>query len=250
MIAIVTGAASGLGRATAARLLRSGGSVVIADLPSSAGEQVARELGDRAAFAPVDVTSEQDVTAALDVAEARFGGRVDCAVNCAGVGAAMRTLTKNGPHPLDEFARVLTVNTIGTFNVIRLAADRMAQREADASGQRGVIVNTASVAAYDGQTGQAAYAASKGAIVGMTLPIARDLAKVGVRVCTVAPGLFKTPLLMGLPEKVQTQLAEMVPNPSRLGDPDEFAALVEAIVSNPMMNGEVVRIDGALRMPP
>ena len=179
-----------------------------------------------------------------------LGGRVDCAVNCAGVGAAMRTLTKNGPHPLDEFARVLTVNTIGTFNVIRLAADRMAQREADASGQRGVIVNTASVAAYDGQTGQAAYAASKGAIVGMTLPIARDLAKVGVRVCTVAPGLFKTPLLMGLPEKVQTQLAEMVPNPSRLGDPDEFAALVEAIVSNPMMNGEVVRIDGALRMPP
>jgi 3-hydroxyacyl-CoA dehydrogenase/3-hydroxy-2-methylbutyryl-CoA dehydrogenase len=250
MIAIVTGAASGLGRATAARLLRSGGSVVIADLPSSAGEQVARELGDRAAFAPVDVTSEHDVAAALDVAEARFGGRVDCAVNCAGVGAAMRTLTKNGPHPLDEFARVLTVNTIGTFNVIRLAADRMAQREADASGQRGVIVNTASVAAYDGQTGQAAYAASKGAIVGMTLPIARDLAKVGVRVCTVAPGLFKTPLLMGLPEKVQTQLAEMVPNPSRLGDPDEFAALVEAIVSNPMMNGEVVRIDGALRMPP
>ena len=250
MIAIVTGAASGLGRATAARLLRSGGSVVIADLPSSAGEQVARELGDRAAFAPVDVTSEHDVAAALDVAEARFGGSVDCAVNCAGVGAAMRTLTKNGPHPLDEFARVLTVNTIGTFNVIRLAADRMAQREADASGQRGVIVNTASVAAYDGQTGQAAYAASKGAIVGMTLPIARDLAKVGVRVCTVAPGLFKTPLLMGLPEKVQTQLAEMVPNPSRLGDPDEFAALVEAIVSNPMMNGEVVRIDGALRMPP
>ena len=250
MIAIVTGAASGLGRATAARLLRSGGSVVIADLPSSAGEQVARELGDRAAFAPVDVTSEHDVAAALDVAEARFGGRVDCAVNCAGVGAAMRTLTKNGPHPLDEFARVLTVNTIGTFNVIRLAADRMAQREADASGQRGVIVNTASVAAYDGQTGQAAYAASKGAIVGMTLPIARDLAKVGVRVCTVAPGLFKTPLLMGLPEKVQTQLAELVPNPSRLGDPDEFAALVEAIVSNPMMNGEVVRIDGALRMPP
>ena len=250
MISIVTGAASGLGRATAARLLRSGGSVVIADLPSSAGEQVARELGDRAAFAPVDVTSEHDVAAALDVAEARFGGRVDCAVNCAGVGAAMRTLTKNGPHPLDEFARVLTVNTIGTFNVIRLAADRMAQREADASGQRGVIVNTASVAAYDGQTGQAAYAASKGAIVGMTLPIARDLAKVGVRVCTVAPGLFKTPLLMGLPEKVQTQLAEMVPNPSRLGDPDEFAALVEAIVSNPMMNGEVVRIDGALRMPP
>ena len=250
MIAIVTGAASGLGRATAARLLRSGGSVVIADLPSSAGEQVARELGDRAAFAPVDVTSEHDVAAALDVAEARFGGRVDCAVNCAGVGAAMRTLTKNGPHPLDEFARVLTVNTIGTFNVIRLAADRMAQREADASGQRGVIVNTASVAAYDGQTGQAAYAASKGAIVGMTLPIARDLARVGVRVCTVAPGLFKTPLLMGLPEKVQTQLAEMVPNPSRLGDPDEFAALVEAIVSNPMMNGEVVRIDGALRMPP
>ena len=150
MIAIVTGAASGLGRATAARLLRSGGSVVIADLPSSAGEQVARELGDRAAFAPVDVTSEHDVAAALDVAEARFGGRVDCAVNCAGVGAAMRTLTKNGPHPLDEFARVLTVNTIGTFNVIRLAADRMAQREADASGQRGVIVNTASAAGITG----------------------------------------------------------------------------------------------------
>ena len=171
-------------------------------------------------------------------------------VNCAGVGIAVKTLSKRGPHPLESFSRVLNINTVGTFNVLRLASERMAKLEPDADGARGVIVNTASVAAYDGQIGQAAYAASKGAIVGMTLPIARDLASTGIRVNTIAPGLFKTPLLASLPEKVQNQLGATVPFPSRLGIPDEFAQLAQAIVENRMLNGECIRIDGALRMPP
>ena len=193
--------------------------------------------------------SAADVTTALDTMERKFG-TVNTVVNCAGVGIAVKTLSKRGPHPLESFSRVLNINTVGTFNVIRLASERMAKIEPDADGARGVVVNTASVAAYDGQIGQAAYAASKGAIVGMTLPIARDLASTGIRVCTIAPGLFATPLLASLPEKVQNQLGATVPFPSRLGVPDEFAQLVQSIVENRMLNGEVIRIDGAIRMPP
>jgi len=248
LVALVTGAASGLGRATAARLVKQGASVVICDLPSSAGAEVAAELGEKAAFAPTDVTSEEDVSAAIAMAS-KFGP-LTAAVNCAGIGVGMVTYNKQKDltHNLAEFERVLRVNTLGTFNVVRLAAQSMAANEVGASGDRGVIINTASIAAYDGQRGQAAYSASKGAIVGMTLPIARDLAYVSVRVNTIAPGLFLTPLLEGLSPKVQTFLASTVPHPKRLGDPDEFAHLVQALIENPMMNGEVVRLDGALRM--
>jgi 3-hydroxyacyl-CoA dehydrogenase / 3-hydroxy-2-methylbutyryl-CoA dehydrogenase len=248
--AIVTGGASGLGRATAERFAKHGARVVIMDLEGSNGHAVASAIGnEKAAFVPTDVTSETDVTTALDTMERKFG-TVNTVVNCAGVGIAVKTLSKRGPHPLESFSRVLNINTVGTFNVIRLASERMAKIEPDADGARGVVVNTASVAAYDGQIGQAAYAASKGAIVGMTLPIARDLASTGIRVCTIAPGLFSTPLLASLPEKVQNQLGATVPFPSRLGVPDEFAQLVQSIVENRMLNGEVIRIDGAIRMPP
>lgn len=239
-----------MGRATVERLVKSGGRVVIMDLPSSPGADLAAKLGPNVVFSPTDVTNELQVNAALDLLEKSFGKGVNTVVNCAGIAAATKTLGKKGPHPLDTFQKVLTVNTVGTFNVIRLAAHRMAASEPDAKGERGVIVNTASVAAYDGQIGQAAYAASKGAIVGMTLPIARDLAPSGIRVCTIAPGLFMTPLLAGLPEKVQNELAREVPFPSRLGDPDEYAQLAEHIISNVMLNGECIRIDGALRMKP
>ena len=251
VVAIVTGAASGLGRATASRLVRSGGKVIIADLTSSDGENVAKELGSSAIFAGTDVTSEEDVTRALNLAEETFGRSVNVAVNCAGIGVAAKTLGKKGPHRLADFQKALAVNATGTFNVIRLAAERMSAGDPfDEDGSRGVIVNTASVAAFDGQMGQAAYSASKGAIVGMTLPIARDLASVGIRVNTVAPGLFLTPLLMGLPEKVQTELGKTVPFPKRLGDPDDYAKMVESIVQNVMVNGEVIRLDGAIRMQP
>jgi 3-hydroxyacyl-CoA dehydrogenase/3-hydroxy-2-methylbutyryl-CoA dehydrogenase len=259
--AIITGAASGLGRATAARFARDGASVVIVDLPSSAGEAAAAELsaaagrkgGGRVVFAAADVTSPEDVSAALDLCEVSFGAPVNVAVNCAGIGYAARTLhPKRGAHDLEAFSRVMHVNTTGTFNVLRLAAERMAGGEAvnGADAQRGVIVNTASVAAYDGQIGQIAYATSKGAIVGMTLPAARDLAASGIRVNCVAPGLFLTPLLEALPDKVQHQLATTVPHPTRLGNPDDYAKMVQAIVQNDYMNGEVVRVDGALRMAP
>jgi 3-hydroxyacyl-CoA dehydrogenase/3-hydroxy-2-methylbutyryl-CoA dehydrogenase len=249
-ISLVTGGASGLGKATVERFAKQGAKVVMVDLPNSNGEALARELGDNVIFQPTDVTSEGQVLAALDAAEKEFGGHVNTVVNCAGIGVAMKTVGKKGAHPLELFQKCLEVNTMGTFNVIRLSADRMSTIEPDEDGGRGVIVNTASVAAYDGQIGQAAYAASKGAIVGMTLPIARDLASMGIRVNTIAPGLFLTPLLEGLPEKVQHQLGQSVPFPSRLGNPDEYAHLVQAIVENPMMNGEVVRCDGAIRMPP
>jgi len=250
-VAIVTGAASGLGKATATRLAKAGASVVIADLPSSKGEEVARELGDNVIFTPLDVTSEADVTAALDIAISKFG-KLNTVVNCAGIGAAEKTLGRKGPHSLDNFMRVLQVNTAGTFNMIRLSSERMSENDPSLlpSAERGCIINTASIAAYDGQIGQVAYAASKGAIVGMTLPIARDLAPLGIRVVTVAPGLFKTPLLEGLPEKAQIALGAMVPFPSRLGDPAEYGQLVQSIIENPMLNGEVIRIDGALRMAP
>ncbi|XP_067880431.1 3-hydroxyacyl-CoA dehydrogenase type-2 [Heterodontus francisci] len=251
LVGLVTGGASGLGRATAERLVQQGARAVIVDLPTSDGAAVAQALGDRCAFAPADVTSESDVKGAVALAKERFG-RLDITVNCAGVAVAVKTYNfkKDIAHSLEDFQRVITVNIGGTFNVIRLAVAEMGKNEPDADGQRGVVINTASVAAFDGQVGQAAYSASKGGIVGMTLPIARDLAPQGIRVVTIAPGLFSTPLLAGLPEKVRNFLARQVPFPSRLGDPAEYAHLVQAIVENPMLNGEVIRLDGAIRMQP
>src|SRR5246127_3897668 len=246
-VALVTGGASGLGLATVRRLHDAGASVVILDLPRSNGTAIAKELGSRAAFAAGDVTSPDDVTAALDAALALTDGPPRIVVNCAGIGNAARTAGKDGPFPLDAFNRVIQVNLIGTFNVIRLAAFRMSQAE-EQDGERGVVVNTASVAAFDGQIGQAAYSASKGGIVGMTLPIARDLARLKIRVMTIAPGLFNTPLLGNLPDEAIASLGQQVPHPARLGDPAEYAALVAHIVENPMLNGETIRLDGAIRM--
>jgi NAD(P)-dependent dehydrogenase (short-subunit alcohol dehydrogenase family) len=246
-IALVTGGASGLGLATTETLLDAGASVVILDLPSSAGADVVEKLGERIRFAPGDVTSQDDVTAALDAAAGL--GPLRVVVNCAGTGNAIRTLGKQGPFPLDAFTRIVTVNLVGTFNVIRLAAERIAAAD-PVDGERGVIVNTASVAAFDGQIGQAAYAASKGGVVGMTLPIARDLASALIRVVTIAPGLFDTPLLAGLPEEARASLGQQVPHPSRLGDPAEFGALAAHIVANLMRGGEVIRLDGGIRMAP
>jgi NAD(P)-dependent dehydrogenase (short-subunit alcohol dehydrogenase family) len=248
-VALVTGGASGLGLATIRRLRDAGASVVILDLPKSNGTAVAKELGDRAAFSPGDVTSPDDVEAALDAAVTLAGGPPRIVVNCAGIGNAARTAGKDGPFPLDAFNRVIQVNLIGTFNVIRLAAFRMSQAE-EQDGERGVVVNTASVAAFDGQIGQAAYSASKGGIVGMTLPVARDLARLKIRVVTIAPGLFQTPLLGGLSEEQIKSIGSQVPHPSRLGQPEEYAALAAHIVENPMLNGETIRLDGAIRMAP
>ncbi len=248
-VALVTGGASGLGEATTRTLAAGGGRVMILDRPGSAGEALAAELGAQVAFAAADVTDEGQVAAAVAATVTRFGG-VHVAVNCAGVGIAMRTITRDGPHPLDLFTKVLQVNLIGTFNVIRLAAAAMAKNTPNADGERGVIVNTASVAAYDGQIGQAAYSASKGGIVGMTLPIARDLASVGIRVLTIAPGTFDTPMLAMAPESVRQALAAQIPFPSRLGRPAEFAGLVRHILENVMLNGETIRLDGAIRMAP
>jgi NAD(P)-dependent dehydrogenase (short-subunit alcohol dehydrogenase family) len=246
-VALVTGGASGLGLATVKELHANGAHVVILDLPSSRGKEIAGELGDRAAFSPGDVTSPDSVTAALDAA-GRLG-TLRITVNCAGIGNGFRTVSKQGPFPLDAFTQVINVNLIGTFNVIRLAAERISQAP-DAGEERGVIINTASIAAFDGQIGQAAYSASKGGIVGMTLPIARDLASLKIRVVTIAPGLFRTPLLAGLPDEAIASLGAQVPHPSRLGDPAEYAALARHIVENPMLNGETIRLDGAIRMTP
>ncbi|MET8779106.1 3-hydroxyacyl-CoA dehydrogenase [Nocardia sp. NPDC004654] len=246
-VAVVTGGASGLGLATAKILLGEGAQIVIIDLPSSSGEAVAKELGERVHFVGADVTDEDAVTAALDVAESL--GPLRIAVNCAGIGPAVKTVSKKGAFPLDTFKKVIDVNLVGTFNVLRLAAQRIAETE-PIDGERGVIINTASVAAFDGQIGQAAYSASKGGVVGMTLPIARDLASLLIRVVTIAPGLFKTPLLASLPEEAQASLGTQVPHPSRLGDPAEYGALASHIISNPMLNGEVIRLDGAIRMAP
>jgi NAD(P)-dependent dehydrogenase (short-subunit alcohol dehydrogenase family) len=243
-VAVVTGGASGLGLATTKRLLDRGASVVVIDLR---GENVVSELGDRARFAQADVTDPESVSAALDLAEQMGPLRIN--VNCAGIGNAIKTLSKNGAFPLEEFVKVIQVNLIGTFNVLRLAAERIAKTE-PVGEERGVIINTASVAAFDGQIGQAAYSASKGGVVGMTLPIARDLARELIRVVTIAPGLFKTPLLGSLPEEAQRSLGQQVPHPARLGDPDEYGALAVHIVENPMLNGEVIRLDGAIRMAP
>ena len=246
-VALVTGGASGLGLATVKALHDQGASVVILDLPSSNGEVVAKELGDRVRFAAGDVTEEASVVAALDLAESL--GPLRVTVNCAGIGNAIKTVGKQGAFPLAEFQRVVNINLVGTFNVLRLAAERIAKTD-PIEGERGVIINTASVAAFDGQIGQAAYSASKGGVVGMTLPIARDLASMLIRVVTIAPGLFKTPLLAGLPEPAQESLGKQVPHPSRLGDPAEYGSLAAHIVSNPMLNGEVIRLDGAIRMAP
>jgi NAD(P)-dependent dehydrogenase (short-subunit alcohol dehydrogenase family) len=247
--ALVTGGASGLGRATVERLIEAGASVVIVDLPSSDGVTVAKELGDPVRFAAADVTNESEVQAAVETAVNDFGG-LHVVVNCAGVGFPGRVLTREGSaNDLDRFEFVVRVNLIGTFNVLRLAAAQIAKQDPDGE-ERGVIVNTASIAAFDGQIGQAAYSASKGGIVGMTLPIARDLASKQIRCVSIAPGTFDTPMLAGLPEEARQKLAEGIPHPHRLGNPTEYAALVLHIVENPMLNGEVIRLDGALRMPP
>ncbi|CRK95068.1 CLUMA_CG008546, isoform A [Clunio marinus] len=250
-VAFVTGGSSGLGRATVERFARAGSKVVLGDLGTSQGAEVAKEIGDNVIFVPTDVTSENDVSKALEAAKSEFG-RLDVVVNCAGIGIAKRAFSfqKNTPHTLEDFIKVMNVNTTGTFNVIRLSAGLIGQNNANFDGQRGVIINTASVAAYDGQIGQAAYAASKAAVVGMTLPIARDLASQGIRIVTIAPGLFDTPMLQQLPDKVRSALALTIPFPQRLGDPKEYAQLVESIVDNPLLNGETIRLDGALRMQP
>ena len=244
---LVTGGASGLGAATARMAAQNGAKVIIADLQAEAGEKLARELGGR--FVRTDVTSEADGKAAVEAAVKAFGG-LQVLVNCAGIALAERTLGKEAPHDLQRFLRVINVNVVGTFNMIRLAAHAMAQASPNAGGERGVIVNTASVAAFDGQIGQAAYSASKGAIVGMTLPIARDLSRNGIRVCSIAPGIFGTPMLAGLPKEAQDSLGKQVPFPSRLGRPDEYAQLVKAIVEVEMLNAETIRLDGAIRMAP
>ncbi|GAA5210878.1 3-hydroxyacyl-CoA dehydrogenase [Streptomyces thinghirensis] len=248
-VALVTGGASGLGLATVRRLVADGARVVIVDLPSSDGKAVAAGLGGTAVFAPADVTDEAQVGAALD--EAASLGTLRVVVNCAGIGTdVFRVVGKQGPFPYDAFRRTVEVNLVGTFNVIRLAAERVITSAEPVGEERGVIVNTASVAAFDGQIGQAAYSASKGGIVGMTLPIARDLAQHLIRVNTIAPGLFRTPLQAGLSEEAQRSLGAQVPHPGRLGHPEEYAHLVSHVVANPMLNGETIRLDGAIRMAP
>jgi NAD(P)-dependent dehydrogenase (short-subunit alcohol dehydrogenase family) len=246
-VALVSGGASGLGLATVQRLHEAGAAVVVLDLPSSQGKAVADGLGERAAFAPGDVTSPDDVAAAVEAAAALGDLRV--AISCAGIGTAIKTVGKQGAFPIEAFTKVIQVNLVGTFNVIRLAAERMSQLD-EVDGERGVVINTASVAAFDGQIGQAAYSASKGGIVGMTLPIARDLANLKIRVMTIAPGLFRTPLFAQLPDEAIQSLERQTPHPSRLGNPPEYAALAAHIIENPMLNGETIRLDGAIRMAP
>ena len=243
---IVTGGASGLGEGTARMFAAHGATVVIADLQTDKGEAIARELGG--AFVKCDVSQEADAQAV--VAKAVSLGKLMGLVNCAGIGPAMKTLGKEGAHPLAVFAKVVTVNLVGSFNMIRLAAEAMSRNDPEPTGERGVLISTASIAAYDGQIGQAAYSASKGGIVGMTLPIARDLARNGIRNMTIAPGIFGTPMLFTMPKEVQQALAASVPFPSRLGTPADYAKLVQHIVTNDMLNGEVIRLDGAIRLAP
>ncbi len=243
---IVTGGASGLGEGTARMLAREGGTVVVADLQAEAGEAVARDIGG--AFVKCDVANEADGQAV--VAKAVSLGKLMGLVNCAGIAPAVKTVGKDGAHPLAVFSKVITVNLVGTFNMIRLAAEAMSRNAPEATGERGVLISTASVAAYDGQIGQAAYAASKGGVVGMTLPIARDLARSGIRNMTIAPGIFGTPMLFSMPQDVQDALAAGVPFPSRLGTPADYAKLVQQILTNEMLNGEVIRLDGAIRLAP
>ncbi len=244
---IITGGASGLGAATARMIVDNGGKVVLADVQVEAGEKLAAELG-AAKFVKCDVTSEADGLAVVAAATAM--GTLRGLVNCAGVAPAIKTVGKDGPHPLESFARTININLVGTFNMCRLAADAMGKTEAAEWGERGVIINTASVAAFDGQIGQAAYGASKAGVAGMTLPMARDLSRSGIRVMTIAPGIFETPMLLGMPQEVQDALGKMVPFPPRLGKPFEYASLAKAIIENTMLNGETIRLDGAIRMQP
>ncbi len=248
--AVVTGGASGLGRATAERLVAAGATVALLDRPASPGAETAKAIGQSAAiFTPADVTNADEVGAALQTAGDRLGG-VNVLVNCAGIGTAMKTFGKSGPAKLEEFTRVIQVNLIGTFNCIRLTAALMAKNTPGVEGERGVVINTASVAAFDGQIGQPAYSASKAGVVGMTLPIARELARYGIRVMTIAPGIFETPMVGQIPPDIAESLGKMVPFPPRLGRPEEFASLVGEIIRNEMLNGEVIRLDGAIRMAP
>ena len=244
---LITGGASGLGLATAKMIVENGGNAVLLDINAEAGQQAESELGQNARFVQTDVSNEAQVQAAIDMAIEVFGV-INGVANCAGIGPAMRVVGKNGPHSLDFFSKVISINLIGTFNVLRLAAAAMQNNEANESGERGIIINTASVAAFDGQIGQAAYAASKGGIVAMTLPIAREMARFGIRIMTIAPGIFATPLLAALPQDAQDSLGQQVPFPARLGQPHEFAALAKHIIENVMLNGEVIRLDGAIRM--
>jgi len=246
---LVSGGSSGLGAACVRMLAKNGGNVIIADLNRDKAEALAAELGPRVRFVPTDVTDEASVRQAVGAVFQAFGG-LQGSIQCAGIGLVERLLGKSGPHALDSFLKVIQVNLAGTFNMMRLAAEAMSRGQQSAAGERGVIINTASVAAFEGQVGQVAYAASKGGIVGMTLPAARELARLGIRVAAIAPGIFDTPLLAGLPEAARASLGQQVPFPSRLGRPDEFAALVLHILENEMLNGTVVRLDGALRMGP
>ncbi len=249
VVAVVTGGASGLGEATARELAAGGARVAVLDMNEDGGEKIVSELGKDAVFCHTDVTDEASVKAAIDKTMETFGA-IHAAVNCAGVGFPAKILGKDGPVPMDVFNKVIEINLIGTVHVIRLAAEQMVNNTPNEEGERGVVINTSSAASFEGQIGQASYSASKAGINGMTLPIAREFAQLGIRVMTVAPGLFMTPLLMGLPEKVLDSLGQMVPFPNRLGKPAEFAMLARHIVENPMLNGEVIRLDGAIRMQP
>jgi 3-hydroxyacyl-CoA dehydrogenase/3-hydroxy-2-methylbutyryl-CoA dehydrogenase len=246
-VAIVTGGASGLGEACVRAFLGKGGKVSILDFAEERGQKVSSELGDAALFCLTDITKEEDVQAAIDKTVEAFGA-IHIAVNCAGVGIPAKVLGKEGPMSMDHFNKVVQINLMGTMNVVRLAAEKMVKNQGNDDGEKGVVINVASVAAFDGQIGQAAYSASKAGVAGMTLPIAREFADYGIRIMTIAPGIFLTPMLQGLDEKVQEALAKMVPFPKRLGEPSEFAGLVQHIVENAMLNGEVIRLDGALRM--
>ncbi|WP_409254083.1 3-hydroxyacyl-CoA dehydrogenase [Bacillus sp. SCS-153A] len=248
-IVIVTGGASGLGESTVRQIIKQGGKAAILDLSVERGESIVEELGDRTIFIKTDVTCEEEVSKAIHKAIEAFGS-INTVVNCAGIGAASKLLSRKGVHSLDMFSKVVSINLIGSFNVIRLAAEEMSKNEPNDQGERGVIINTASVAAFEGQIGQAAYSASKGGIVGMTLPIARELASYGIRVMTIAPGLFHTPMFESLPAEAIDSLGKMVPFPKRLGQPAEYAMLAESIITNPMLNGETIRLDGGIRMQP
>ncbi|EDL65558.1 3-hydroxyacyl-CoA dehydrogenase [Bacillus sp. SG-1] len=248
-IAIVTGGASGLGESTVRQIIKQGGKAAILDLSEERGQSLVGELGEKAIFVKTDVTSEKEVTNAIQIAVESFGS-INAVVNCAGIGVASKLLSRKGIHSLDLFTKVISINLIGSFNVIRLASHQMSKNEPNEHGERGVIINTASVAAFEGQIGQAAYSASKGGIVGMTLPIARELASYGIRVMTIAPGLFHTPMFESLPAEAIDSLGKMVPFPPRLGQPSEYALLVESIITNPMLNGETIRLDGGIRMQP
>ncbi|WP_107951186.1 3-hydroxyacyl-CoA dehydrogenase [Lysinibacillus parviboronicapiens] len=249
VVAVVTGGASGLGEATVRKIVGQGGNAVIFDVNDERGQAIVAELGEHVQYARVDVTKEVEVAAGLEQALAAYS-TINVAVNCAGIADASKVLSKRGVHALALFEKVIAVNLIGTFNVIRLVAEKMQYNQANDDGQRGVIINTASVAAFDGQIGQAAYSASKGGVAAMTLPIARELADIGVRVMTIAPGLIETPMFGSLPEQARTALASMTPFPKRLGRPSEYAMLVESIIHNGLLNGEVIRLDGAIRMQP